>query len=301
MFDPESMRIGLLGAGRLAASLGAALIEAGYRIEGVASRQEASARRLASSLTTSVAAMTPQELAERSDLVFVTVPDAAVAAVVSSIDWRSGQAVVHCSGALGLASLDAAAARGAAVGCFHPLQSFPALEGDASRFRDITCGIEASGDLSVVLESITVRSGASIIRLEGVDRAAYHAAAVFASNYVVSLMAAARRAWTEAGLPAESARPSLAPLLSGAAENISRHELSEALTGPVARGDVETVRHHLVALGDSDLAALYRALGAELLTLRLPHDAATAAALEAALAPPQLQLEDRTGRHPLAG
>ncbi|MGE0229167.1 MAG: Rossmann-like and DUF2520 domain-containing protein [Dehalococcoidia bacterium] len=288
MLDTESLRVGLLGAGRLAASLGAALTEAGYRIEGVASRRPESARRLSSSLAPSVAPLSSQELVERCDLVFVTVPDAAVTSVASSVDWRSAQAVVHCSGALGLTALAGAAARGAAVGCFHPLQSFPALEGDASRFRGIACGIEASGDLSLVLESVAARTGASVVRLEGVDRAAYHAAAVFASNYVVSLMAAARRAWTEAGLPADAARPSLAPLLKGAADNVSRHELREALTGPVARGDVETVRRHLVALGDSGLAALYRELGAQLLTLRLPHDSTTAIALEAALAPPEL-------------
>ena len=293
MFEVDSVRVGLVGAGRLAASLGAALTEAGYHIEAVASRRPDSAVRLTTALDTGVAAVPFDELAGRCDLVFVTVPDSAVAEVAARLPWRSGQAVVHCSGALALAALDPAKARGAAVGCFHPLQSFPSLEGDASRFRGITCGIEASGPLSEALEAIAARIGANVVRLEGVDRAAYHAAAVFASNYVVALMAAAREVWTDAGLPAAAARPALAPLLQGAAENIAQHDLREALTGPIVRGDVETVRRHLAALGEGELATLYRALGARLLMLDLPQDEVTAAALRTALRSPAASNGDR--------
>jgi len=283
MFERESLRIGIIGAGRLAASLGAALVATGYRLEAVSSRSTESAARLAADLGGAVEALSPQAVVDRCDLVFVAVPDSAVATAVSVLKWRREQAVVHCSGALPLAVLAPAASAGAACGCFHPLQSFPARTGDATRFRGITCGIEADGALSGALETLATDLGARVVRLEAVDRAAYHAAAVFASNYVVALMAAAREAWVRAGLPADSARPALAPLLMGAAENVAHHELSEALTGPVARGDVDTVRRHLEALGDSELSALYRALGVQLLGLDLPLDASTARALRAAL------------------
>lgn len=277
------MRIGIMGAGRLAGSLGAALLTAGYRLEAVSSRSTGSAARLAADLGGAVEALSSQAIVDQCDLVFVAVPDSAVGAAVEALRWRRGQAVVHCSGALPLAVLAPAESAGAACGCFHPLQSFPARTGDAARFRGITCGIEAEGALSPALETLATDMGARVVRLEGVDRPAYHAAAVFASNYVVALMAAAREAWAHAGLPADSARPALAPLLMGAAENVAHHELSEALTGPVARGDVDTVRRHLEALGDSELAALYRALGAQLLGLDLPLDASTTRALRAAL------------------
>lgn len=294
MTEGGATRIGFIGAGRLAASLGAALVEAGYAVEGVASRHAESASRLAAGLGAEVRALTEHQLAERCDLVFLTVPDAAVADVATRIRWREGQAVVHCSGALTLAALGHPAAEGAATGCLHPLQSFPSLEGDASRFRGVTCGIEADSPLGGILETMANRIGANVVRLEGVDRAAYHAAAVFASNYVVALMAAARRVWTDAGLPAEAARPALAPLLQGAADNVARLDLREALTGPIARGDVETVRRHLGALGENELAHLYRALGSQLLALDLPHDEAIAAVLRSVVAPSKSNARDQT-------
>lgn len=280
------MRVGIIGAGRLGASLAAALIEAGYRLDAVASRSPESAARLAHELGRPAIPSSAEAVVEGCDLVFLAVPDAAVGEVAASLPWLRGQGVVHCSGALPLDALGPAASRDAACGCLHPLQSFPSRAGDASRLRGITCGIEAGGELSAALEAMAERIGARAIRLEGVDRAAYHAAAVFVSNYVVALMAAAREAWTLAGLPSEGARPALAPLLTGAADNVARHDLDEALTGPIARGDEGTVRRHLEVLGDTELAALYRGLGAELLTIGLPHDGRITALLRDALAPP---------------
>ena len=209
-------------------------------------------------------------LAEVCDLIFLTVPDGEIATTAASIPWRPGQAAVHCSGALGLDALEAAAAAGARVGSFHPLQSFPSPAGDASRFQGIACGVEGTEPLGRRLVRMAVALGATPVRLEGVDRALYHAAAVFASNYVVALAAAARRVWAMAGLPPESAQPALAPLLSGAAEGVRTLALERALTGPVARGDVDTVERHLAALvSDSALQELYRRLGAQLLDLPL--------------------------------
>lgn len=282
MFEVESTRIGLIGAGRLAGSLAAGLCGASYRVVAVASARSESAHRLAAA--TGAESMSPQALVEACDLIFLTVPDAAIAELACTLPWRPEQAVVHCSGALGLEVLEPASRAGALPGCLHPLQSFPAREGDATRFHGITCGIEAAGDLGRALERMAVALGARVVRLEGVDRAAYHAAAVFVSNYVVALMAASERVWTQAGLPREAARAALAPLLAGAAQNIAAHPLAEALTGPVARGDLATVERHLAALGDSALGALYRALGIELLALDLGHAPELSLRLRATLA-----------------
>jgi predicted short-subunit dehydrogenase-like oxidoreductase (DUF2520 family) len=90
-------------------------------------------------------------------------------------------------------------------------------------------------------------------------------AAVFASNYVVALASAAARSWALAGLPRESARPALGPLLAAVAANVTAFDLAQALTGPVARGDVGTIRAHLAALsGEPSLRDLYRDLALEL-------------------------------------
>ncbi len=269
MFARESTRIGFIGAGRLAASFAAGLRDAGYCVAGVASSRPEPARTLALAVKAKAAAA--QEVADTCDLVFVTVPDSAIAGIGGEISWRLGQAVVHCSGALGLDVLTHAAEAGALTGCFHPLQSFSSREGDAARFQSITCGIEAAGELGPALERMASDLGARTVRLEGVDRARYHAAAVFVSNYVVSLMAAAEQTWEAAGLPRDAARLALAPLLRGVTQNVAARKLAEALTGPVARGDIATVERHLAALDDPPLHDLYRRLGAELLTLELDH------------------------------
>jgi predicted short-subunit dehydrogenase-like oxidoreductase (DUF2520 family) len=283
MQPPKSQRVGFIGAGRLAASLASALHVAGYCVAAVASAREESARRLAGSIGSPMLVGRAEDVARRCDLVFLTVPDAAIEGLASSIEWRHGQAVVHCSGALGLEVLASAAVRETSIGCLHPLQSFPSREGDPTRFRDITCGIEANGALSATLETMVADLGAETVRLEGVDRARYHVAAVLASNDVVALMVAAVRVWEQAGLPREAARGALAPLLLGAAENIADRDLREALTGPIARGDVATVRRHLEALDEPALRELYRRLGVELLRLDLPASPEIAATMRALL------------------
>ena len=273
-------RIGVVGPGRLGASLARALVEAGHDVAAVAGRRRGAAERLARRLGPGVAAVSPSEAVVRCDLVFLTVPDAAIGPLAAQLRWRAGQAAVHCSGALGLDALAPAVEAGAAAGCLHPLQSFASSDGEPERFRGIVCGVEGAAPLGERLERIVAGLGAASVRLEGVDRARYHAAAVFASNYAVATAAAAVRAWAAAGLPPERARDALAPLLLGAAGNVAARELPQALTGPVARGDVETIERQLAALaGEPGLAALYRQLGAELLRLDLGLDAATLARL----------------------
>ncbi len=260
--------MGIIGAGRLGTTLAAALANAGYRVD-VAK----STRQIAG-------------VARSCDLVFLTVPDGAIAAVCESIPWEPRHRVVHCSGALGLDVLSAAAAAGASTGCFHPLQTFPAGEPEPGRFEGISAGVEAAEPLGSLLEQMAIALGGSPFRLEGVDRAMYHAAAVVASNLVVALASAATRLWALAGLPQETGREALSPLVLAAAHNISTLDLAAALTGPIARGDAATVERHLMALrADPGLAEIYRLLSAELLRLPLGHAPVVAARLRELLEP----------------
>lgn len=278
--------IGVIGAGRLGTALALALADCGYRVDSIASRDPGRAKRLASQLP-GASAVTPAEVGANADLVFLTVADAAIEQVAHDLEWRTGQAVVHCSGALGLDVLASTTARGAIAGCFHPLQSFAGGE-VAAEFSGVTIGLEGAEPLGGWLQAMADDLGARSVRLEGVDRALYHAAAALASNDLVALIAAASRTWAAAGLPAEAARVALAPLVLGAARNIAAHPLERALTGPVARGDVATVARHLEALaGMPDLASLYRALGRELLRLPLAIEASSRSALEELFGVPQ--------------
>ena len=278
MRDRHSISIGLIGAGRLGATLAAALLEAGYHVNCVSSRTGKTP--LAGVPSTD----DPQVVADQCDLVFLTVPDGAIASACASIAWSPRHIVVHCSGAASVHVLDSARESGAGVGCLHPLQSFPSRSPEPERFRGIFCGVEGTGPVGELLHQMAGDLGARAVSLEGVDRALYHAAAVTISNHVVALASAATRLWTLAGLPEASGREALAPLLQAAAGNVARLELPQALTGPVARGDVATVAAHLHALErDPELRELYRRLSAELLRLPLGHDPETAERLRTLL------------------
>jgi len=261
--------IALIGAGRLGSCLARALCQAGYRVRAIASRRADSAKRLAAELPAAVDCTA--ERAVEHAWVFLTVGDDALAELVWNLPFVPSQRVVHCSGALPLSVLAPARARGAQVGCLHPLQSFPERTSPASRFSGITIGVEGEGGLQAELTALCAALGARSLDLTGVDRARYHAAAVIASNYVVALSAAAARAFALAGLPPELARQALSPLTRGAADNVAQLPWAQALTGPLARGDIDTVRAHLEALAaEPSLRELYRALGSELLRLPLP-------------------------------
>ncbi|MGE3855667.1 MAG: Rossmann-like and DUF2520 domain-containing protein [Dehalococcoidia bacterium] len=287
--ERRALTIGIIGAGRLGGTLAGALAAAGYTHVQVASRTDAHARAVADAC--GVAAVPVARAVEESALVFLGVPDGAIASLAETLPWRSGQGVVHLSGALGLDVLAGATGRYALAGCLHPIQTFPGVlaaddprEIAAALFRGVTCGLEAHAPLDGLLAAIAGDLGARTVRLEGVGRARYHAAAVLVSNDVVALMAAATRTWSAAGLPEAAAREALAPLLLAAAANAARLPPERALTGPVARGDVATVRRHLEALaGEPDLAALYRALARELARLDLGHAPEVSAALRAVL------------------
>ena len=287
----HSLPIGVIGAGRLGSALAGALVAAGYARVRIASRTEARAREVAAAL--GVEQRPTAVLVEESALVVLAVPDRAIAALAAGLAWGAGQGVVHCSGALALEVLAVAAARDVLAGCLHPLQTFPITlspsgpQASADLFNRITCGVEGAAPLGDLLAAIAEDLGARTVRLEGVDRARYHAAAVLVSNDVVALMAAATRAWTRAGLPQEDAREALAPLLLAAAANVAQLPLPQALTGPVARGDTETVARHLRALAeDAGLSNVYRGLARELLRLNLGHPPEVVAALEALLRDP---------------
>ncbi len=281
---PQSLpTVGFIGAGRIASALAPALARAGYVVAAIASAHRASAEQLSAAVS-AARATDPQDVVDTCEIVFLTVPDAAIAPAAHALTWRPGKAAVHCSGALGLESFAAVVRSGGLAGCLHPLQSFPMRETGAVSLADVWCGVEGPPPLAAHLEAMVQAFGGQAFSLEGIDRALYHASAVFANNFVVALASAAGRLWALAGLPPEAARPALAHLLFAGATNAATMELAGALTGPLKRGDVATVERHLAALAtEPALAGLYRSLSLELLELSLAHSPDTAARLRALL------------------
>jgi predicted short-subunit dehydrogenase-like oxidoreductase (DUF2520 family) len=286
-YSLNASSIGVIGAGRLGTTLALALDARGGRVSWVASRNRARAEELSVGLA-HAEAVTVEDLCAHASIVVLATPDDALRELSSRLPFRAQQAVVHCSGALELSALEGARVAGAALGCLHPIQTFPVRFGDASRFEGITIGVEASdAALRSWLREACTALGATPLDLSGVDRARYHAASVFASNYVIALHEAAARAFELAGLPRDAARGALAPLTLGAANALAELPLERALTGPLARGDVSTIERQLAALASEPaLAELYRSLAARLLKLPLALGPADRAKLLAALGLP---------------
>lgn len=186
-------------------------------------------------------------------------PDGAVgemAAKVAALHPPATLAVVHLSGALGLDALDAVAAN--PRGSFHPLQSFP-MPRDPSAFRGVTITVDATTTpLRRRLEALARRLGARPKRIDDSERAVYHAAAVFASNFLDVTVAEAVRMLEGLGWSEKESVQALLPLVEGAVANIRAKGPVGALTGPIRRGDAETVKRHLAAVDNPDL---YRMLG----------------------------------------
>lgn len=207
-------------------------------------------------------------LVSRSRWVFLAVPDGKIEQVAAGLAVGPEHTIVHCSGSTPLSALQSVADRGAQVAGFHPLQAFPAGS-DATRFQGITIGIEAEAPTFAQLSRLATAMGAVVMPLKGVDRALYHAGAVLVSNHAVALMKAASDTWSHAGLDGSAAHQALMPLLQGAVSAIVDKGMSDGLTGPLLRGDVDTVSGHLKMLRARDplLATTYSALSQLLLRL----------------------------------
>jgi len=196
-------------------------------------------------------------------IVFLAVPDQAVEGVavqLARLNPPRRVSFVHVSGALGLDALDALRP-GHDVGSFHPLQSFPGPR-PPEAFRGITVAIDArSAVLKRRLSALARAIGATPKQVGDADRVLYHAAAVFASNYLDVMVAEAVRLLKEIGWTESESVAALLPLIEGSVANIRRHGPVAALTGPIRRGDVETVTRHLRALEEVEAADEYRMLG----------------------------------------
>lgn len=204
-------------------------------------------------------------------LVVLSVPDDAIATVASgfaALPDCHAYAYVHACGAWGPALLQPLAKAGAATGAFHILQSFPAQDG-AARIQGSWCAVDAPAGLHGNLFALAGALGALPFTLPEAARAQYHAAAVVASNALVALQGLAQQIAAKGGIQPDAAARMLLPLVRGTLANVEAHGVAAALTGPVARGDAETLRRHLAGMGD-EAAAGYRA--ALELTIRFAVD-----------------------------
>jgi len=256
-------RIGVAGAGRVGAVLAAAFREAGHEIVSVAGESDASRIRI-QALLPGVAVDKPSAVARAADVLLVTVPDDALRNVVAMLSAagaiRDGQYVVHTSGRHGTGVLAPAAERGARVAAMHPAMTFTGTEIDLPRLPATVFGCTGAEDVRPVVEGLVAHLGARTVWVGEEQRVRYHAALAHGANHLVTLVHQASELLRGAGVdtPADVVRP----LMQAALDNALAYG-DAALTGPIARGDAQTVREHLRTLADAPPETLesYVAMG----------------------------------------
>ncbi|MGD2174002.1 MAG: DUF2520 domain-containing protein [Candidatus Brocadiaceae bacterium] len=262
-------RFAIVGAGKVGTALVRLLVGGGWEFAGAASRSLESAQRACSFAGCGEATTDPADVTQGTGLVFLTVPDDAIRAVCDELAERGalgpGSVVAHCSGALTSAVLQSAAEAGASVGSLHPMQSFATVEQALQNLPGSCCCIEGDASAVEMLREVAEVLGAAVVTVPTESKPLYHAAGCVASNYLVALQNAALKLNRAAGISRDDALKIMLPLLRGTLDNFARVGLPDCLTGPIARGDVETVRRHLEAIQASvpGLLDLYKVLGLE--------------------------------------
>jgi predicted short-subunit dehydrogenase-like oxidoreductase (DUF2520 family) len=283
------LKVGFIGTGTVGSALAQALNDCGYPVVAVSSRNSISATKLAGNIEGCRAFARNQQVADAAELLFIATPDDVIAQTVELLKWRQGQSIVHLSGADSSQILSAAKMYGACVGVFHPLQTFAGGHKVIDKLPGITYSLEAEEPLLATLKDIVDDLGGHWIELKSQDRALYHVAAVFACNYLVTLVKLSTDLWHTFGVTSEEAIRALLPLLKETVESIDGIGLPNCLTGPIARGDSGTIKKHLAALENKtpELVAIYRELAEKTIPIALAKgriDSEKAAALRAVIA-----------------
>ncbi len=260
-------KVVIIGAGKVGVSLAFHLQRRGYPIAAVASRTENSLERAKKYLKAGLFTLELKEAVERGEIIFISTNDDAVSRVAEKIGeeggFKSGQFVYHLSGALSIEVLKPASDAGASVGSLHPMQTFPSIEAGIKKIPGTVFGVTGKEEVLRVAEELIKAVGGKMVEVKDEDKPLYHAAACIACNYLDALMYTAFKFYGKVGMEEGKAWQAMKPLIHGTLDNIEAKGAVEALTGPIARGDVDTVKKHLQAIEKSlpDFLSFYKEVG----------------------------------------
>lgn len=259
------MHFGFIGAGKVGFSMGKYLTERGEKVTGYCSRSVSSARE-AAAFTGSAAYDSMRALVQECDAVFVTVPDGAIVSVWEELRLLpiSDKRIIHCSGALSSAVFSDIRQTSACGYSIHPLL---AVNDKFSSYQDFDRAfftIEGDERYLEELRGLFTRFGNTVAVISAEHKVLYHTAAAAASNLCVGLIRMSEDLLCECGFSPENAHKALSPLILGNMQNIVQYGTAQALTGPIERNDVATVRKHLAALS-GDEREIYRLLSGQVL------------------------------------
>ena len=257
--------LNIIGAGHVGRALGRVFTARGiFTVQDVLTRSQASARAAAGFIGAGHAVDAVGWLRPAQVWMLAVSDDRLqeVAAALAQAQDLSGAVVFHCSGAKASDELAPLRAAGAAVASVHPVRSFADPAGVAAAFDGTWCGVEGDPAALALLVPAFEAAGARIVAIDAAAKTVYHAASVFASNYLVTVLDAALRAYQAAGIPAAVARELAQPLAAETLANVMRLGAEQALSGPIARGDEATVarQQSAVEAWDDSSGTLYAAL-----------------------------------------
>ena len=245
----KSTKIAFIGCGAVGKTLAVALSRSGYSVIAASSRTYKSAEDLSGRIKNCISYESIPDAARQADLIFITTFDNAIEPVVNSIEWSTGQAVVHCSGASSLDVLKAAEIQGASIGSFHPLQAFAGVEDALAALPGSTFGIEGEGKLKDYLTQLALDVGGKPIFLKSSDKPLYHASAVSLGGVLMGQIAVIAQIWEDRlGVEKNEALKTLIPMVRGVADALDANGIPEGIAGPYVRGDIDTVQKHLDAM-----------------------------------------------------
>jgi len=261
-------KFSVIGCGRVGVSLAVFLAENGFKPSGFFSKTKDSARFAQKMAGKGEVFSRAEDCARAGDILFITTPDTLIEPMCRELADKEGLApgamVFHLSGALSSDILAKARNAGAHTGSIHPLQAFTPYEpGRVNPFKNINMSVEGSPAAIDLGKEIISAVGARAFAIPTDAKTLYHASAVAASNYLVTLENFALRLLMETGLSESDAYGILEPLIQGTLANIKAKGCANALTGPVARGDDEIVSRHLADIDAKmpQFSSLYRLLG----------------------------------------
>ncbi len=263
----QAATLSIIGCGKVGQTLGRLWQDSHVvEIQDILNQSEASAMKALAFIGAGRVANNYADL-RPADIFLIAAPDDQIAAcceALANANHLSKDSIVfHCSGALPSSILQAASAHGAAIASIHPIRSFAVPEKIINDFTGTYCGIEGDQCALDVLTSLFVAIGAQLATIKSEDKILYHAAAVFASNYLVTLLDTAVQTYGRVGIPRDVALKMMASLVRETTENVLKIGPEQALTGPIARDDVATVlnQYRVVSNWKRPYGALYKQMG----------------------------------------
>ncbi len=245
------LKIGFIGAGKVGTAMGVYLKEKNYNILGYYSRTYESAQN-AAALTNSNASIKLESLVKNSDLLFITTNDDEISNICNRLLdeglINEEKIVVHMSGADSSKILEKLKKKGCYIYSLHPLQSFADIKSAVKDLQHTVFSLEGDKEKIKVIEDILKTTGNKYFIIQTEQKALYHVAACVVSNYLVSLLDYGLSIFETIGIDKDKGYKALYPLIQGSIENIKNLGTSKALTGPIARGDVNTIEKHIEAL-----------------------------------------------------